>query len=272
MDHIQNDRRLGIVFPPSLLPCLPSLSGGRLITTVLVDSSGLAFSKCPAAGVYTISLTVLRLLSSPSFILEGLHKDGLSFLGGRPLSTSLWYCLTFQSLYHYLPVCGTEWLSWSQTWWEVGFDPCCGLLFCIFTYWEEKSWVTSAQCSFQKVRDSCLQTQSGCQSWICPQFSHCLYSPPLTLAFLVLLYETLPHLPCFLLYGDDEILTSTGNAMAKVLPIWICLVDWKKECVYLYRLLHLIVLYFFHVFQIYSFPHMHLIVAGKSCSMFFFEI
>lgn len=79
-------------------PHPPGLAGERLLTTALVGQVSQLLQilssvlNCPAAGVYTDILTALSLLISPSFILEGLHKDGLRFSKGRHLFTPLWYC------------------------------------------------------------------------------------------------------------------------------------------------------------------------------------
>lgn len=73
------------------LPYPPGLAGDRLLAIALVGQVSQLLQVLssvlnrPAAGVHIDLLTDLSLLISPSFFLEGLHKDGLRFSKGRHL-------------------------------------------------------------------------------------------------------------------------------------------------------------------------------------------
>lgn len=217
------------LFPLSFFPHPFGLISGRLLTTALVGTGlstplGLLFSvKLPCCwhlrwqphGAESARLSLFH----PGRPAQGWAQ----FLWGKANLHTTWVLpMTSHLLHNYLPVCGTEWLSWSPTWWEIGFELCCRLLFCMFTFWEEKPLSDFCPVLFPE-RDSRPQTQLWGLELIMPPvsqlgFVQCTSHCPFGSLFIKLYHICLApfFMGCEIL---NQLMKNTGNTISNVLLI-----------------------------------------------------
>lgn len=216
MDRIKNDKRVEVISSLSLffhillawqvvdslpLPLLWVQASELLqVQKIQVLLSPLNY---PAAGVHTDSLTALSLLISLSFILEGPHKDGLSFSRARPLSTPLRYCPDFPPA---LELSGCLW-GWmvelkpdlvGNRFWISLWAP---VLYVYILRGKNSEWFLPRIVS-REWEILIFKLSPGAELW-CPNFSPWVctvcFSP---LPFRFSLYRTLLHLPAPFFTGD----------------------------------------------------------------------